>query len=110
MWHVNYDIKPFSGIKIGSTMNKWVGFKGIVYNQHDGSIKLESYVDKDNNNNWQKAEEMVDKGDWGNDMTHCNARTPGALINWGSPMVIFKSNGVAYDFKKLSVREIVPPA
>jgi hypothetical protein len=90
-------------------MNKWVGFKGIVYNQPDGSIKLESYVDKDNNNNWQKAEEMVDKGNWGNDMTHCNAKTPGAVINWGSPMVIFKSNGVTYDFKKLSVREIVPP-
>ena len=110
MWHVNYDIKPYSGINIGSTMNKWVGFKGIVYNQPDGSIKLESYVDKDNNNNWQKATELIDKGNWGNDMTHCNARTPGAVINWGSPMVIFKSNGVSYDFKKLSVREIVPPA
>ncbi|TLX83948.1 MAG: hypothetical protein E6L01_08180 [Thaumarchaeota archaeon] len=90
-------------------MNKWVGFKGIVYNLPDGSVKLESYVDKDNNNNWQKATEMVDKGSWGNDMTHCNARTPGAAITWGSPMVIFKSNGVTYDFKKFSVRQIVPP-
>ena len=109
MWHVNYDIKPYSGITIGSTMNKWVGFKGIVYNLPDGSVKLESYVDKDNNNNWQKATEMVDKGNWGNDMTHCNARTQGAAITWGSPMVIFKSNGVTYDFKKFSVRQIVPP-
>ena len=109
MWHVNYDIKPYSGITIGSTMNKWIGFKGIVYNLPDGSVKLESYVDKDNNNNWQKATELVDKGNWGNDMTHCNARTDGAVITWGSPMVIFKSNGVTYDFKKFSVRQIVPP-
>ena len=109
MWHVNYDIKPYSGISIGSTMNKWIGFKGIVYNLPDGSVKLESYVDKDNNNNWQKATELLDKGNWGDDMTHCNARTDGAPITWGSPYVIFKSNGVTYDFKKISVREIVPP-
>ncbi len=109
MWHVNYDIKPYSGITIGSTMNKWIGLKGIVYNLPDGSVKLESYVDKDNNNNWQKATELVDKGNWGNDMTHCNARTDGAAITWGSPMIIFKSNGVTYDFKKFSAREIVPP-
>jgi hypothetical protein len=109
MWHVNYDIKSYSGITIGSTMNKWIGFKGIVYNLPDGSVKLESYIDKDNNNNWQKATELVDKGNWGDDMTHCNARTQGAAITWGSPMIIFKSNGVTYDFKNFSVRQIVPP-
>jgi hypothetical protein len=110
MWHVNYDIKPYSGISVGSTMNKWIGFKGIVYNLPDGSVKLESYIDKDNNNNWQKATEFVDKGNWGDDMSHCNARTDGAAITWGSPMIIFKSNGVTYDFKKFSARQIVPPA
>ena len=110
MWHVNYDIKPYSGISIGSTMNKWIGFKGIVYNMPDGSVKLESYIDKDNNNNWQKATEMIDKGNWGDDMTHCNAKTDGAAITWGSPYIIFKSNGVSYDFKKASVRQIVPPS
>lgn len=112
MWHenrnVSYDIKPFSGITIGSTMDKWIGFKGIIYNLPDGSVKLESYVDKNNNNNWQKATELIDKGDWGNDMTHCNANTQGAAITWGSPMIIFKSTGVTYDFKKLSIRTIVP--
>jgi hypothetical protein len=109
MWHVNYDIKPYSGISVGSTINKWIGFKGIVYNLPDGSVKLESYIDKDNNNNWQKATEFVDKGNWGDDMSHCNARTDGAAITWGSPMIIFKSNGVTYDFKKFSARQIVPP-
>jgi hypothetical protein len=109
MWHVSYDIKPYTGITIGSTMNKWIGFKGVVYNLPDGSVKLESYVDKNNDNNWEKATELVDKGNWGDDMTHCKAKTGGAAITWGSPMVIFKSNGVTYDFKKFSVRQIVPP-
>ena len=73
MWHVNYDILSPTKNGIGSIMNKWVGFKGVVYNLPDGTVKLESYVDKDNNNHWQKVEELVDSGHWGNDMTHCNA-------------------------------------
>jgi hypothetical protein len=109
MWHVNYAILPPSKDGIGFFMNKWVGFKGVVYNLPDGSVKLESYVDKDNNNQWQKVQELVDAGDWGDDMTHCNAKTQGAAITWGSPMFIFKSTGVTYDFKNLSIREIAPP-
>ena len=110
MWHVNYDILSPTKNSIGSIMNKWVGFKGVVYNLPDGTVKLESYVDKDNNNHWQKVQELVDSGHWGDDMGHCNAKTPGAAITWGSPMFIFKSTGVTYDFKKLSVREIKPPS
>jgi hypothetical protein len=110
MWHVNYDILSPTKNSIGSIMNKWVGFKGVVYNLPDGTVKLESYVDKDNNNHWQKVQELTDSGHWGDDMGHCNAKTPGAAITWGSPMFIFKSTGVTYDFKKLSVREIKPPS
>ena len=85
MWHVNYDIlsptKKIDGMD--SIMNKWVGFKGVVYNLPDGTVKLESYVDKDNKNHWQKVEELVDSGHWGNDMGHCNAKPPGARNNLG---------------------------
>ena len=109
MWHVNYDILSPTKNGIGSIMNKWVGFKGVVYNLPDGTVKLESYVDKDNNNHWQKVEELIDSGHWGNDMTHCNANTPGAAITWASPMFDYKSTGVTYDFQKLSLREIEPP-
>ena len=109
MWHVNYDILAPTKNGIGSIMNKWVGFKGVVYNLPDGTVKLESYVDKDNNNHWQKVEELIDSGHWGNDMTHCNANTPGATITWASPMFDYKSTGVTYDFQKLSLREIDPP-
>lgn len=109
MWHVNYDILSPTKNGIGSIMNKWVGFKGVVYNLPDGTVKLESYVDKDNNNHWEKVQELVDSGHWGNDMTHCNASTPGAAITWASPMFDYKSTGVTYDFKKLSLREITPP-
>lgn len=109
MWHVNYDILSPTKNGIGSIMNKWVGFKGVVYNLPDGTVKLESYVDKDNNNHWEKVQELVDSGHWGNDMTHCNASTPGATITWASPMFDYKSTGVTYDFQKLSLREIDPP-
>ena len=108
MWHVNYDILSPTKNGIGSIMNKWVGFKGVVYNLPDGTVKLESYVDKDNNNHWQKVQELVDSGHWGNDMTQCNAKTPGAAITWASPMFDYKSTGVTYDFQKLSLREIDP--
>ena len=83
MWHVNYDILPPTKNSIGSIMNKWVGFKGVVYNLPDGTVKLESYVDKDNNNHWQKVEELIDSGHWGDDMGHCNAKTPGVCDNLG---------------------------
>jgi hypothetical protein len=109
MWHVDYMITPYYNTNIGSIMNKWTGFKGIVYNLANNSVKLESYVDKDANNKWIKVAELVDNGNWGNDMMHCSARTEGAVISWGSPMIIFKSDYVTYDFKNLSVREIIPP-
>jgi hypothetical protein len=109
MWHVDYMITPYYNTSIGSIMNKWTGFKGIVYNLANNSVKLESYVDKDANNRWIKVADLVDNGNWGNDMMHCSARTEGAVISWGSPMIIFKSDYVTYDFKNLSVREIIPP-
>ena len=109
MWHAQYMRTPYFNTTIGSIMNKWTGFKGIVYNLANNSVKLESYVDKDANNQWIKVAELVDSGNWGNDMMHCNAKTEGAVISWGSPMIIFKSDNVTYDFKNLSVREITPP-
>ena len=109
MWHVDYMITPYYNTSIGSIMNKWTGFKGIVYNLANNSVKLESYVDMDANNKWIKVAELVDNGNWGNDMMHCSARTEGAVISWGSPMIIFKSDYVTYDFNNLSIREIIPP-
>lgn len=109
MWHVDYMITPYYNTSIGSIMNKWTGFKGIVYNLANNSVKLESYVDMDANNKWIKVAELVDNGNWGSDMMHCSARTEWAVIIWGSPMIIFKSDYVTYDFKNLSVREIIPP-
>ena len=76
-WHVHYDILPLSEKGIGSIFGRWVGFKGVVYNLPDGRVKLESYVDKQDNNHWEKADEFTDSGDWGNDMIRCGAKTSG---------------------------------
>lgn len=89
---------------------RWVGIKAVVYNLPSGKVKLESYLDKDANYNWQKVQGLVGTGNWGNDLTHCNANKPGAQITWDSRMPIFKSNGITYDFEKLSVRVILPPS
>lgn len=109
MWHVDYAVTSDSNATLGNLVDKWIGFKGVVYNMANGSVKLESYIDKDSSNRWLKIAQLVDVGTWGNDMTQCGARTEGAVISWGSPMIIFKSNYVTYDFKYLSVREIIPP-
>ena len=73
-------ITPYFNTTIGSIMNKWVGFKGIIYNLPNGSVKLESYIDKDDNNQWMEVAELLDRGNWGNDMIHCSANTNGAVI------------------------------
>ena len=57
------------GKNIGPIKGKWVGLKVIMYNivQNDKTmVKLELWVDKNNNNNWIKATEKIDKGGWGN--------------------------------------------
>jgi hypothetical protein len=45
---------------------QWFGWKAVKYLQADGkSVKLESYIDVKGNNNWVKAMEFVDHGQWG---------------------------------------------
>jgi hypothetical protein len=70
-------VTPYFNTTIGSIMNKWVDFKGVVYNLPNGSVKLESYVDKDVDNHWMKVAELLDSGNWGNDMTHWVLRQKG---------------------------------
>src|SRR6185436_19025983 len=64
-WHTGgYAFGEF-GENIGPISGKWVGFKVIMYNavEKDKSVvKLELWVDKNNNNNWIKANEKTDKG------------------------------------------------
>jgi hypothetical protein len=44
---------------------RWFGFKVIMFNmKNDKSVKMESYLDNNGNNNWTKITNLIDKGDW----------------------------------------------
>jgi hypothetical protein len=98
-------------------IGKWIGWKVIMYNIEIGNVtavKMESYLDIDNNGNWSKVTDFVDSGGW-------YARTPDAefynadcgkpkdyiVINSG-PIATFRTDNMVLDFRDLSIREIRP--
>ena len=97
------------GKNIGPIKGKWVGFKVIMYNvvqDHKTVVKLELWVDKNNNNNWIRAAEKTDKGGWGNSGRECGGKAD-QIITWGGPIAAFRWDGATnVDIKKFSVREI----
>jgi hypothetical protein len=95
---------------------KWVGLKFVMYNtvvQQGTSditgVKLENWIDVNNDGNWIKVDEKQDVGGWGDEGDHCGGN-PDQIITWGGPVVTFRwDNTTDVDFKNFSVREIAPP-
>jgi hypothetical protein len=109
-FHVSYVFSPWKNSP-ASGDHKFVGFKTVMYNfQLDGktAVKMESYVDPNNDNQWQKVYDFVDKGGWGSAGGECKG-APDQIITWGGPVAAFRWDGANVDIKNLSVREIVPP-
>jgi hypothetical protein len=110
-WHVSY---VFTNIKTatGSIEDKWVGIKFIVYNFVENNkvvAKTELWLDTNNNGNFVKVDENVDRGGWGTEGTACGGE-PDQIISWGGPITTFRwDTATDVDFKNLSVREIVSP-
>jgi Concanavalin A-like lectin/glucanases superfamily/Bacterial Ig domain len=110
-WHVSY---VFTNIKTatGSIVDKWVGIKFIVYNFVENNkvvVKTELWLDINNNGNFVKVDENVDRGGWGTEGTACGG-APDQIISWGGPITTFRwDTATDVDFKNLSVREIMPP-
>ena len=98
----------FLNTDIGNAISKWVGIKFIVYNLSNADVKMEIWVDKNNNNTWQQYFAKTDSDNWGDNMLHCGAALIGSAITWGSPVVFIGINGVIR-LRYMSVREIVPP-
>lgn len=109
-WHVSYEFTP-TKTGVGSIFDKWVGFKGIMYNiVKDGktSVKLESWIDKNNNGQWVKLDEYEDKGGLGSQGGECKGKSD-QIMHWGGPISTFRWDGASdVDIKNLSVREIQP--
>ena len=110
-WHVSY---VFTNVKTAtsSVEDKWVGIKFVVYNFVENSkvvVKMELWLDTNNNGNFVKVDENVDRGGWGTEGTECGG-APDQIISWGGPITTFRwDTATDVDFKFLSVREITPP-
>ena len=99
-----------------SLINKWIGWKTVMYNlDNDSSVKMESYLDSDANNKWKKVSEVEDNGEWYADTTDeefysidCGKEKDYIISNSG-PIATFRADNLVFDFKNLSIREIKPP-
>jgi hypothetical protein len=95
-------------------LDRWIGWKVVIYNIHnDTAVKMESYLDVNANNNWRKVNEVVDNGGWHANSpdavfysVDCNRSKDYVVTNSG-PIVTFRSDNILWQFKELSVREIV---
>ena len=99
-----------------SLLNRWVGFKAIMYNtNNDTAVKMESYIDNRDTNYWVQVTDFIDNGDWFSkspdeefNSADCGRPKNYVMTNSGS-IVTFRSDNIVWDFKDLSVREIQVP-
>jgi hypothetical protein len=85
--------------------DRWVGIKLAVYDLDDDDVKLELWVDDgDEENNWEKATEYVDDGDWEVSGSDCD-RDEDDIIEDGTRGG-FRVDDSEFEFKYLSIREI----
>lgn len=100
-----------------SILGRWIGWKVVMYNiRDDTAVKMESYIDNNNDNNWVKVTELVDDGGWfarsSDDVFYsvdCGGRQKDYVITNSGPIASFRSDDLTWNFKHLSVREIQPP-
>jgi hypothetical protein len=92
----------------------WLESSDVQYKQC-AAVKMESYLDDKNNNNWTKVTDVIDNGGWyarNSDKEFYSVdcdRPKDYIITNGGPIVTFRADGIVLDFKNLSVREIRPP-
>jgi hypothetical protein len=110
-WHVSYVFTPYKSAT-DSIIGKWVGFKMIIYNiQQNGTtaVKMEIWVDPNDDGNWVNVNNFADSGGWGKDGGECGG-APDQIISWGGPIVTYRwDNSPDVDIKDFSVREIHAP-
>jgi len=112
-WHVSYAYSPYVDTPFTTLFGKWIGFKTIIYSiQLNGktAVKMESWLDGNNDGNWVKLNEFIDSGGFGKDGKECGG-DPDQIITWGGPTAVYRwDNAPDVDVKWFSVREIKSPA
>jgi hypothetical protein len=98
-------------------IDRWIGWKVIVYNvDNDSAVKMESYLDSSNSNYWVKVFQMTDNGNWtanSSDKIFYSAncgRSKDHIILYPGPIVTFRADNVVLNFKDFSIREIAVPS
>ena len=96
-------------------LGRWIGWKVVIYNIDNDTVKMESYLDDENNNQWKKVTGFVDNGGWyanTDDVTFFSAgcgKPKDYVITNPGDLVTFRTDNIIWDFKNLSVREIRSP-
>lgn len=102
-----------------SIMGRWIGWKVVIYdigiNDNSTAIKMESYLDDNAENKWQKVADLVDNGGWEATSAdsvfysaNCGRPRDYVIINPGK-IVSFRSDNMVWNFQNMSVREIQAP-
>jgi hypothetical protein len=117
IWHTGgyTDSRGSTKVTENSLLDRWIGWKTIMYNQdNDTSVKMESFIDDNNDNVWKKVDEITDEGGWFANSSdeefysaNCNKAKDYIITNSG-PKASFRADNIAFDFKNLSIREIQP--
>ena len=86
-----------------------------MYNlNNDTTVKMESYIDEENNNTQKKVNEVLYDGGWyahGSDKIFYSAncsKPKDYIITNAGPIATFRADNIAMNFKDLSIREIQP--
>ncbi|WP_148686343.1 hypothetical protein [Candidatus Nitrosocosmicus hydrocola] len=117
IWHTGgyTDAKGSKTAFDSPLLDNWVGLKVVMYNiNNDTGVKMESYVDANNTNEWVKVNEVIDEGGWFANSSdevfnsaNCGKSKDYVITNSG-PIATFRADNLAFDFKNLSIREINP--
>lgn len=111
-WALKEDVHPKSydkTIKTGVPFQKnvWYGMKFVVRNLSNGNVRLESYRDEGESNNWVKMFDITDSsGTWGagsSGLPVYNSKNSGCKASF-----VRTDNATDFRVKKWSIREIAP--
>lgn len=108
-WHVSYHDMEETNVSGFDSRDGPFKLKVLCYNVNDNkAVRVEVYIDKDNNNNFVKIIDDTDTGNVNSDADECNCNDDGQPLIWGSPAILIRGDAGKYGFKNMSIREIDP--